>query len=500
MEEALAVRTYLKKRLQIYSLGLFLVGVFIFWCLPSLAQAATLYFAPSSGGAAIGSSFSVGVYASSPDQAVNAMAGYISFPADKLSVTSVSKSGSAVTLWVQEPTYSNTSGTVSFEGLIPNPGYTGSAAKLITITFQARTTGTAALSFSSGSILANDGSGTNVLTGLGTGTWTLGDAAEEDDGPVPVPATGVPAAPGISSSSHPDPAAWYADGNPFFSWSLPSGTTGVNVLANQEPNADPGTRSDGVFRSYNYTEVEDGIWYFHARLQNEKGWGGITHFRFQIDTVAPDPFTISLLDGEVTGRPDPRVSFFASDVLSGLDHYRLSINGEEIATVPAAEILADTEYVLPKLVPGEKTFMIEAVDKAGNITTSTTTFTLEARGLSVPQSSTWLAGLSQAVDTGVALLLLAILGVAAIMATVFGLRHMHFHWRRHLQGGHDGSRYLHRRLAKLRRGVGRDLASLERSRRKKYLPERSERIIRGYTRALEELESKLEKSLKDLRE
>src|SRR3989344_8514414 len=99
----------------------------IFGILPLTAQAATLYFSSSSGTQAVGTTFSVGVYVSSADQAMNAASGVISFPADKLAVESLSKSGSIFSLWVQEPSFSNSAGAVNFEGIVLNPGFTGAS-------------------------------------------------------------------------------------------------------------------------------------------------------------------------------------------------------------------------------------------------------------------------------------------------------------------------------------------------------------------------------------
>ena len=95
-------------------------------------------FSPSSGEYAVGGVFSVSVYVSSADQAMNAASGAISFPPDKLEVISLSKTGSIFTLWVQEPLFSNSSGAVNFEGIALNPGFTGIGGKLITVNFKAK--------------------------------------------------------------------------------------------------------------------------------------------------------------------------------------------------------------------------------------------------------------------------------------------------------------------------------------------------------------------------
>jgi len=128
----------------------------------SVAQAASLYFFPSSGSYEVGKTFSATVYVSSADQAMNAASGVISFPKTQLEVVSLSKTGSIFGLWVQEPSFSNSAGMVNFEGIALNPGFTGASGKLITINFKVKAAGSAALNFSSGSVLANDGQGTNI--------------------------------------------------------------------------------------------------------------------------------------------------------------------------------------------------------------------------------------------------------------------------------------------------------------------------------------------------
>lgn len=133
-------------------------------CIPSSALAATLYFSsPSS--PTVGSNFQVSAYVGSTDMAMNAASGVISFSSDKLQVVSVSKTGSIFSLWAEEPSFSNSTGKINFEGIVLNPGFTGAQGKVITITFKAKSAGQASLIFSSGSVLANDGTGSNIFSG-----------------------------------------------------------------------------------------------------------------------------------------------------------------------------------------------------------------------------------------------------------------------------------------------------------------------------------------------
>jgi len=89
-----------------------------------VAEAATLSFSPQSGTYFAGRSFSVSVLVSSPDQAMNAAQGEISFPTDQLEVLSISQANSVMNLWVQNPTFSNQDGTIDFGGVaIGDPAY-----------------------------------------------------------------------------------------------------------------------------------------------------------------------------------------------------------------------------------------------------------------------------------------------------------------------------------------------------------------------------------------
>ncbi len=162
------------------------LGVAAIFASPFLARAASLDFSPAIKTVSVGETFTVAVTVSSPDQAMNAASGDVSFPSDKLRALSVSNGGSAMNLWVQSPSFSNAAGNINFAGVVLNPGYIGTAGKVITIWFQAIATGNAPVSFSDGSILANDGKGTNILTSLGSAEFTITPAVPGTTSSVPV--------------------------------------------------------------------------------------------------------------------------------------------------------------------------------------------------------------------------------------------------------------------------------------------------------------------------
>ena len=343
----------------------FVFAAVFFIALPVVASAATLYFSPSSGSHAVGATLSVSVYVSSADQAMNAASGVVSFPQDKLEVVSLSKTGSIFSLWVQEPSFSST-GTINFEGIALNPGFTGASGKLIAINFRVKTAGTALLNFSSGSVLANDGKGTNILANLGNAQFSLGGAAPTvPEATTPSAVSGAPFAPKISSPTHPDPNKWYAQKDAKFTWSIPSGVIGVRLLVGKIPSAAPTVVYAPVIGEKEIPGLADGVWYFHAQFRNAKGWGEISHFRFQIDTQPPEPFSIKFVHGKKIIDPSPIVAFNTTDELSGVNHYKIKIGSGDLFEVDPNLILSNP-YALPPQNPGKNTIVVQAYDKAEN--------------------------------------------------------------------------------------------------------------------------------------
>jgi hypothetical protein len=149
------------------------------------ANAATLNFSPSSGNFTVGNIFTVNILINTQSVSINNAEVVVNFPKDLLEVVSTSKSGSIFSLWVEEPNFSNSSGTLSFNGGVPTPGYTGSAGRALSVVFRVKKIGSASVVFSSASVRANDGLGTDVLTSKNQANFDLSKAIEK----VPTPTT-----------------------------------------------------------------------------------------------------------------------------------------------------------------------------------------------------------------------------------------------------------------------------------------------------------------------
>jgi len=138
-----------------------------------IANAASLNFSPSSGTHHVGDIFSVKVYVKSTDQAMNAVEGKVLFPVNLLQVVSVSDGSVIAIPTPNEPAFSNVNGTVNFGGINMNSSYKGSKGKVLIINFKAEATGTAKLSITNGSVLANDGQGTEIISTTGNAKFKL---------------------------------------------------------------------------------------------------------------------------------------------------------------------------------------------------------------------------------------------------------------------------------------------------------------------------------------
>ncbi len=339
----------------------------IFGILPATAQAATLYFSPSSGSHAVGATFSVSIYVLSADQAMNAASGIVSFPTDKLEVTSLSKTGSIFTLWVQEPSFSNLGGTINFEGIVLNPGFTGSVGKIISINFRVKATGQVPLTFSSGSALANDGKGTNILANLGDAQFILGGTTPTvSETTTPSAISNALPTPQISSPTHPDPNKWYPNSNPVFKWNLPIGVTEVRLVLSKRVGTLPQVNYMPPINEKTLTEIDDGTWYLNAQFKTAQGLSRIASFKFNIDTIKPADFTITRLDNDDDTNPRPVLMFENPGDLSGIERYEMKIGDNDWFKIASEN--SDKPYKLPLQSPGTHEVWVKATDRAGNST------------------------------------------------------------------------------------------------------------------------------------
>jgi len=361
---------FLEKKYKIL-LRFILVNIVFIISLQSV-YAANLIVSPSSVTTKVGKTFSVDVVVNNNIEAINAVSANISFPQDALKVVSVSKKESFITLWAEEPAFTNEKGAVTFEGVALNPGFNKATGKVLSITFKALQAGNISIAVKSGSVLANDGNATDVLKTTGSAFVYVNEEDQVKEPTTPkVKETVVPV---ITSPTHPDSAMWYGRRDASFEWKLPEGVTAVRTLYSDKETDNPSKVYDPAISNRSFTVDADGVMYMLVQFKNASGWGGVARYKFQVDSVAPESLKASFPDGVVTTNQTPAISVFAEDKLSGMAKITMSVDNGQPIEYP---IDPSNIYRLPKQSSGNHTVVINAMDNAGNTSTVSLDYTIQ---------------------------------------------------------------------------------------------------------------------------
>ena len=333
--------------------------------------AASLSIFPASTTVSVGDIVSLKFLVNTGGKYINNTEATVQFPTAMLDVVSVTKSSSIFTLWVEEPSFSNYNGEITFNGGVPTPGYSGAGGYIATITFKAKKQGTASVLFTDAAVRENDGLGTDILSSKSGSTIQIGIPKVVE---VPTPVTlndksAIPEKPIIVSDTHPNQDSWYSKDTANFSWKIPSGVTKIQTLYSKDPNGDPSINYDNSVTQKTLNNLSDGIAYFHLRFFNTAGKSLVAHYRVKIDTVAPKSFVPTVrLEGEKN-----LIKLDAVDDLSGVDYYMIKIDNNQPVKVDTSELI-NNEYTLPAVSEGSHDITVTAYDKAKNSTIENVSF------------------------------------------------------------------------------------------------------------------------------
>ncbi|MDI6704522.1 MAG: fibronectin type III domain-containing protein [bacterium] len=135
--------------------------------------------------------------------------------------------------------------------------------------------------------------------------------------------TSPPPAPVITSSTHPDQNNWYSNNDPVFNFSTSdvSGIAGYSYVLDQAQDTIPDNESEGIDTTVPYTDVADGVHWFHVKAKNGAGlWGDTSHYKIKVDVTPPDAVTIDYpVDNYWYVKPITTYYGKASDSTSGID-------------------------------------------------------------------------------------------------------------------------------------------------------------------------------------
>ena len=369
------MNSYLKSFHTLY-VGCIYTAVFLvsFLSIPAIVSAATLSLWPDSGVHTVGETINVQVRLNTMGQTINAADGRIRVSGSGVSVVGVSQAGSIFSLWAEEPRISGND--ITFSGGIPS-GYQGSSGNIMTITLRATAAGTPRLSFQDGSVLAADGRGSNILSSMNGGTYTI---RAQETTPAPerveyVPAVNTPAAPVIRSETHPEPDGWSNRSRAELSWSIPSGVTAVRTAVTQNPSSIPNQVADSLLTTLTTDDLPDGVSYLHVQFRNADGWGSVGRYRLGVDTRSPQELEVRRIDEIETYRPEQQLLVSASST-SPLSHALVKIDDAEPISYDLSG--ATTTINLPPLEPGYRVLVVEVYDAAGNSTLTSLSLTIDS--------------------------------------------------------------------------------------------------------------------------
>lgn len=339
---------------------------------PLGAQAASLYLTPDSTIRSVGEEFEVEVRMDTEDKDISAVEGSLSFEPDRFHVVDVSNEQSRLT-WFQEFEYSNETGDVTFGGGSSEP-ISGQHINVATLKIEALKEGPARLRFSSGAAYASDSTGQNVISSMSSGVYTITVPILEQEPRIEyVAPESSPEAPEVISFTHPYERRWYSQRDVFLSWDVEQDIMAVRTLLTKEESAIPTEHHEPPVAFLRYEGVEGGLWNFFIQKRNEHGWGEIGRYQVRIDTTKPGRFNVTKMDRDDPTDPVARFLFDAHDEGSGMSHYDIMVDNEEIDTFPADE---EQIYETPRMSPGDHTLVVQAFDDAGNYLTEVVNFTV----------------------------------------------------------------------------------------------------------------------------
>lgn len=409
---------------------------------------------------------------------------------------SISKNQSIISLWVQEPSFSNTAGTVNFEGIVLNPGFIGTNAKVATINFRVKQPGIAPLSFASGEILANDGQGTDILSKLGTAQFSLIEETSTEDSSEVLQSsdtlnTGI--VPIIESLTHPVDA-WSSQTSGIFKFILPADAVSMRLLLDDKERSTPTVVYEPPVDSREIPDLKEGISYLHLQYKNENGWSPILHYKILIDTHFPESFSIVEVGQGV-------FKFDAKDPLSGIAYFKIQIDdGEEIQFIDTKDHI----YTAPFGHAGEHSLKVKAFDKAGNYTFAHVDFFIHAipEEVVLVDTPTLQENLVEKGQLAITVLSIVIPFVALVIV-LFALLYLVWHKLGGLRKRIDtevleAKMIVHRAFTLLRTDLEEDIVTLEKASRKRKLTREESKILKRLRINIDQAENIITKEIGDI--
>lgn len=273
--------------------------------------------------------------------------------------------------------FNQANGSYSF-GAFTIDGATNGSVKTGVFTFTAKDIGTATVALKNGSLVLS--AGENQLTGLASAQIRIVDAKPADE--VRVTPASTSTALIVTSASHPDENRWYKSRDIQINWKAEGNNiTSVFVAFDDQPEG-PATEKVANTGSKTFSAPKDGVWYAHIIVSYADGKRLRRDYRLQVDSTMPKAFALSSDYQNIDETVPNFLRFAAIDEVSGIGLYYVYL-GDQLMVTTTNPYYAITGQ------KGDKTFTVEAVDLAGNVTKASIKMKLGAEYTEPQQKTLW---------------------------------------------------------------------------------------------------------------
>ncbi len=275
---------------------------------------------------------------------VSAVGGKIYFDRAVFDIVKVNTSNSIINLWVAEPKKSAT--TINFGGGIMYPGFEG-LGELFNFELQVKASTSASSSdvlIINNEVLSSDGSGQALRSTTTPVKIIIATSSSIKLGFDKLV---------IKSPTH-ETGQWSRNKNPWFSWNAGYQIAyGFNTRNNTIP-----VSSLKNLSSISFSDVKDGIYYFHLKFVDKVGANKVLRYKTMIDTKKPTNFIVTKVLPKKAG-DKLSVTIKAKDALSGIAYYNVIIDGK-------GNKMVKNSFTTAIKQGGSHRLTIRVFDKAGN--------------------------------------------------------------------------------------------------------------------------------------
>jgi hypothetical protein len=234
------------------------------------------------------------------------------------------------------------------------------------------------------------------------------------------------------------------------------------------------------------------------------GWGVITHFKLQVDTVLPK--NLAVVQSPTTGVQSDTSAFVftAEDEHSGIARYEVSIDGAQ----PLSFVGGNTyTFVTPKgLIAGAHTMIVRAFDAAGNEVSTTAQFVAAVHPSEVvqdkAQSSIGQSAFFKTGTTVITILSITIPFVALVLllsVLLYSAWKMYGGLRTHIRKEVlEAKMVVHKAFTLLRDDLLVDIKTLEKASKSRKLTKEEAKILKRLRQNIDEAEKVIEKEIDDI--